>query len=1309
MPRTKKPWTCLFYLCGDNYLAKDVEDDFREICAAGASPALNVAVQIDRPTGAARYVLPERRRRRPPAPFADLGNVNTGDPAAAIDFLSWGMREFPSTRLAVILSGPGLPTIPRTGRAAGPARDQLFTLFPDETSRDALNAAELRRLFEESLGHARRRQVDVVGLDSCSHAFLEVAYQLEGLATFLVAPQTFFPGQGWPYQRLLSAWRRRRPADPESLARLLVSEVIATYRQTKAPPPIALSAIDLRALEQVARALDTLTLGLMQCLGDKTVLNALKDTRRSAQGIEWPENVDLIEVLSLAERMLQRRKARASNVFGEKARAAALVDLFARARAVVRGETGGPPLVLASESLAGQPLHGVSIHFAKTLEGSSYLDLRFARKVHWAALLGGMNLIEEHPRALWRLVSALMADAGGDTRQELIDLMLGPASVMESLKTQFRALEAPPCLTLSLERRDDLAAAPQGEAASARVEAQRLYRLRLEGPDAGATIAESNARVNQRTFDTILARLERVLNDPGADAGALPQIVSLGRTLWEDLLCNLGARLHTAAAPVPTKEAATPDRAAGDRTAPHLRLQIAAELMRHPWELLHDGDALLGLRYALGRQVFMDVPTLRQARRRTAGSIRVLVIGDPIFTPAFLEDLRRQQRPVPPQLPEAGQEARRVTQEFERLRDELAGLPPLHVESVVGETLSVTEMRERLRGGYHIIHFAGHGVFRRGDPETSAWLLSDGELWAREIRNTLAGLEEPPWLIFANACEAGMDAGTPVGRYQGDVFGLATACINQGVAAYVAPLWPVQDTLAAELAADFYRELLLNRASVGEALRRAKVRARGAKGSGDDARQLTWASFVLYGDPTQLLLRSLWSGSAQPIAKAKAAPSRITEEQIRSLVAGPGMRSVSARGMRGAPALEQGETALQLVEKNGVRYWQAVSGEKGPRPLGIGARLAGAEAATAGERGILDVLRVVGTWTVGTITGKRQSLIAALARQYDRDTVAEQGLLRIGPDGTCAPLDPQPWKWLHATPQPGQSDRVLLFIHGTFSQTGVPVADFAPAFLAWANRTYRAVLGFDHWTLSLTPEENAAFLWGLLDPALRTGHRLDIVTHSRGGLVARAFVELLGHGEAVRRVIFVGTPNAGTNLANPKNWGTVADVLINLAPISAPLAKLSGLLARLLIAGAEGRIPGLQAQNPSAAGSGDFLGRIQRRTSLPQGVSYSAVAANFEPEPGGVSPKRLLGKVGDAGADVFYGHPNDLVVDTGSVWSVDATPDYDLATDNAIVPRVLLFNPDGRGVGQVVRKRGVHHNNLFSLPETMAFLQGELA
>ena len=59
-----------------------------------------------------------------------------------------------------------------------------------------------------------------------------------------------------------------------------------------------------------------------------------------------------------------------------------------------------------------------------------------------------------------------------------------------------------------------------------------------------------------------------------------------------------------------------------------------------------------------------------------------------------------------------------------------------------------------------------------------------------------------------------------------DVFGLATAFINQGVAAYIAPLWRINDTLAAQMAIDFYHTLLLNSASLGEALRFARLEAK---------------------------------------------------------------------------------------------------------------------------------------------------------------------------------------------------------------------------------------------------------------------------------------------------------------------------------------------------------------------------------------------------------------------------------------------------------------------------------------------------
>ncbi len=115
---------------------------------------------------------------------------------------------------------------------------------------------------------------------------------------------------------------------------------------------------------------------------------------------------------------------------------------------------------------------------------------------------------------------------------------------------------------------------------------------------------------------------------------------------------------------------------------------------------------------------------------------------------------------------------------FDQLRDELGEMIDFNRvrDTRIGTRLTNQEFRDLLRHeNYDIVHFAGHGQFDPEDAETSAWILSDGALWALEIRNTLANHPAPPWLVYANACEAGMESrGVPL-RYQGNVFGLATA------------------------------------------------------------------------------------------------------------------------------------------------------------------------------------------------------------------------------------------------------------------------------------------------------------------------------------------------------------------------------------------------------------------------------------------------------------------------------------------------------------------------------------------------------
>ncbi len=367
----------------------------------------------------------------------------------------------------------------------------------------------------------------------------------------------------------------------------------------------------------------------------------------------------------------------------------------------------------------------------------------------------------------------------------------------------------------------------------------------------------------------------------------------------------------------------------------------------------------------------------------------------------------------------------------------MAGIVEFEITEMVGKTIVRGDMRRFLRdGNFDIIHFAGHAMNNPTDGDGSGWVVSDGLLHAREIRNTLAWSKRPPWLIFANACEAGMDVSQ---RHDPpDISGLATACISNGVAAYIAPLWPVDDEISRWLAVNFYRELLRERFTVGESLCKARmVIWNNLKESGSAAvmparTALTWASFVLYGDPTARLLNTLWNPSAEqadlparPVS-AKQTTVRTTSARFRSattgqlcgavdipttlqytkadLLSGLSRDARCATGPTGTGVIE-----LQLVEREGLRYWRAVSKKSGELPVTFSklggllndngrskAKLRRQLGSRIGQdRGVLDAITPVKKWLVDKIVGvPTQSLIDNLVAEFDRQQVVDEQLLR---------------------------------------------------------------------------------------------------------------------------------------------------------------------------------------------------------------------------------------------------------------------------------------------------------------------------
>jgi hypothetical protein len=218
----------------------------------------------------------------------------------------------------------------------------------------------------------------------------------------------------------------------------------------------------------------------------------------------------------------------------------------------------------------------------------------------------------------------------------------------------------------------------------------------------------------------------------------------------------------------------------------------------------------------------------------------------------------------------------------------------------------------------------------------------------------------------------------------------------------------------------------------------------------------------------------------------------------------------------------------------------------------------------------------------------------------------------------------------------------LLFVHGTFS-TGAAFTALHPEFGQWHRHYEGRLLVFDHPSVATSPEVNARWLLDRLpdDRSLT----FDVVTHSRGGLVARQLVRQPASDQVrIRRLVQVASPNAGTVLASPRNLGRLVDTFTNLlsfVPDGTGADALQAVLevVKQLATGALSGLDGLAAMDPDDE-TLRTLNEIDCELS-----AVHAITADFEPAPGSSLAQRSL----DVITDAMFGAANDLVVPTAGM------------------------------------------------------------
>jgi CHAT domain-containing protein len=250
-----------------------------------------------------------------------------------------------------------------------------------------------------------------------------------------------------------------------------------------------------------------------------------------------------------------------------------------------------------------------------------------------------------------------------------------------------------------------------------------------------------------------------------------------------------------------------------------------------PWELMLAEDRPLCVKAPMVRQLSS---TTFRTQVKQSPQRRAYVVGNPSsegFASAFSLTSALSS------LPAAESEALTVCDVLSQHAYEV-------VQSIGVDQAALDVINRLYQGPYRLLHIAAHGVFEQlhGDGQTrSGVVLSDGLLiTAVEI----GSMEVVPDLVFLNCCHLGK-VNTASGTSNRLAASVARELIEIGVRAVVVAGWAVDDDAANLFAETFYRGMLRDRKSFGEAVFEARQVV-----WGQFPRSITWGAYQAYGDPS---------------------------------------------------------------------------------------------------------------------------------------------------------------------------------------------------------------------------------------------------------------------------------------------------------------------------------------------------------------------------------------------------------------------------------------------------------------------------
>lgn len=255
----------------------------------------------------------------------------------------------------------------------------------------------------------------------------------------------------------------------------------------------------------------------------------------------------------------------------------------------------------------------------------------------------------------------------------------------------------------------------------------------------------------------------------------------------------------------------------GEEQRLRLRLLVKdASLALLPWELLYDSES---------RQYLALSPSFLLVRGIALPQRFPLLAVEPPLRVLVVAASPRDLRPL-----DLDRELALMDEAIAPLRRE----GRIEVDILRGNEATAAGLQDKLREGYHVLHFIGHGAFE----ERGYLMLEDGQGYSHAMADETLGVllnQRGVRLALLNACESAQ------GAERDALLGVAPALVNSGLPAVIAMQFPFPDDAAAIFSREFYRAL-----ADGWPVDAALVEARQAVLAETGMGEIDWAVPVLF-------------------------------------------------------------------------------------------------------------------------------------------------------------------------------------------------------------------------------------------------------------------------------------------------------------------------------------------------------------------------------------------------------------------------------------------------------------------------------